>query len=609
MEQKLLKILRNCKSLRQLKQTHLQIFIHGFQDSNLTLPKLLIVSSDLGFVDYAIKVFQNCLSPNVVTFNTLIKCFVGKNRTEPLRFYDQMKVFGIAPNSYTFTFLLRCFESLQDRIDGELIHGEIVKLGFSSSVFVQNTLLDFYAKCGELHSACQVFDEMPERDVVSWNSMIASYMADGEIQSALSLFDSMPERNIVTWNSVVSGLSKAGNMALACSVFERMPERNEISWNSMISGYISLGDVNSAQRVFDLMPQKTVVSWTAMVTGYSMIGDLELARNIFDQMPFKNVVSWNAIIAGYVHNHMFDQALNMFSQMLIDGKFRPDQSTLVSILSACSHLGSLEHGKWIDSYIKRNNFDLSITLGNALIDMFAKCGDIENAKAVFHKMPKRCIITWTTIVSGLAVHGKCREALDLFDAMCLDAVKPDHVIFIAVLSACAHGGLVEDGKRVFAQMVQEFDIKPQIEHYGCMVDLLGRAGKLEEALRFMETMHLEPNAVIWATLLGSSKIHGNGDLFESITRRIMEQEPSNPGYLTLISNLSASLGQWKDTLIYRVAMRQQGVEKIPGCSSIQIGNKVHEFLARDSRHEERKDIYEVLYCLRSHLDAVSDGAL
>ncbi|KAL5581764.1 hypothetical protein UlMin_014206 [Ulmus minor] len=159
-------------------------------------------------------------------------------------------------------------------------------------------------------------------------------------------------------------------------------------------------------------------------------------------MPFKNVVSWNAIIVGYVHNHMFDQTLNMFSQMLIDGKFRLDQSTLVSILSACSHLGSLEHGKLIDSYIKRNNYDLFVTLGNALIDMFAKCGDIENAKAVFHKMPKRCIITWTTIVSGLAVHGKCIEALDLFDAMCLDEVKPDDVIFIVVLSACAHGELV-----------------------------------------------------------------------------------------------------------------------------------------------------------------------
>ncbi|PON74484.1 Tetratricopeptide-like helical domain containing protein [Parasponia andersonii] len=610
MEHKLLKILQSCKSLRELKQTHLQILIHGFQDSNFTLPKLLIVSTQLGFIDYAFRVFRHCRFPNVVVYNTLIKCLEGKDPCDALRVYDQMKVSGVAPNSFTFTFVLRCFQSFEALKDGEVIHSEIVKLGFCSSVFVQNTLLDFYAKCGEnLDSACQVFDEMPERDVISWNSMITSYMACGEIETALRLFDSMPERNIVTWNSVISGLSKAGNMELACSVFERMPEKNEVSWNSIISGYVRLGDVKSARCLFDDMPEKTVVSWTAMVSGYTMIGDLESARNIFYQMPNKNVVSWNAMIAGYVHNHVFDQALHMFSQMLIDAKCRPDETTLVSILLACSHLGSLEHGKWVDSYIKRSNFSLSIPLGNALMDMFAKCGDIENAKAVFDKMPKRCIITWTTMVSGLSVNGKCREALDIFDSMCSSGVKPDDVIFIAVLSACTHGGFVEDGKRIFDQMVWKFGIKPRIEHYGCMVDLLGRAGKLEEAVRFVESMHLEPNTVILATLLGSCKIHGNGNFLESITRKIIQQEPSNPSYLTLISNLSASVGRWKDALTYRMAMRQQGVEKVPGCSSIQVGNEVHEFLARDTRHEERKNIYEALYCLNKHLDAACDGTL
>lgn len=572
------------------------------------LPKLLTVSSELGFIDYAFKVFRSCRFPNVVVYNTLIKCFVGNDPCDALRVYVQMKDFGVAPNSFTFTFILRCFESFEALKYGEIIHSEILKLGFSSSVFVQNTLLDFYAKCGEsLDSACRVFDEMPERDVVSWNSMITSYMARGEIDSALWFVNSMPERNIVTWNSVISGLSKAGKMELALSVFERMPERNEVSWNSIISGYVRLGDVKSARCVFDDMPEKTVVSWTAMVSGYTVIGDLESARYIFDQMPVKNVVSWNAMIAGYVHNHMFDQAFHMFSQMLIDGKCRPDETTMVSILSACAHLGSLEHGKWVDSYIKRSNFSLSVPLGNALMDMFAKCGDIENAKVVFNKMPKRCIITWTTMVLGLSVNGKCREALNLFDSMCSAGVKPDDVVFIAVLSACTHGGFVEDGKRIFGRMVQEFGIKPRIEHYGCMVDLLGRAGKLEEALRFVESMHLEPNAVVWATLLGSCKIHGNGNLLESVTRKIIEQEPSNPSYLTLISNLSASVGLWKDSLTYRMAMRQQGVEKVPGCSSIQVGNEVHEFLARDIRHEERRDIYKVLYCLNRHLEAAFDG--
>ncbi|GMY06550.1 pentatricopeptide repeat-containing protein At2g29760, chloroplastic-like [Fagus crenata] len=528
----MLKLLQNCKTIRELKQTHLQVLMLGLHDSDFVLPKLITLASELVSLDYAVRIFRNSQYPNVISYNTMIKCFVGKTHQGALRVYDKMKALTISPNSFTFTFLLRCFESFDALEDGRVIHGDIVKLGFGSSVFVQNTLLDFYAKCGgkNLDSACKVFGEMPERDVVSWNSMISAYLAHGEVEFAIGLFDSMPERNMVTWNSVVSGLSKAGNIELARSVFERMPQKNEVSWNSMISGYVRLGDI------------------------------------------------------------------------------KPDQTTLLSVLSACSHIGSLEHGKWIDSYIKRNNFELSIPLGNALIDMFAKCGDIENAKAVFDKMAKRCVITWTTMILGLAVNGQCKEALALFDRMHVEGIKPDDVIFIAVLSACTHGGLVVEGKRLFDQMVNEFGIVPRIEHYGCMVDLLGRAGKLEEALRFIKGMHLEPNAVIWATLLGSCKIHGNGDMLESVTTKIMELEPSNPSYLTLISNLSASIGQWRDALISRVAMRQQGKEKVPGCSSIQVGDKVHEFLARDTSHEQRKEIYRVLYCLSGHLKAVCDGS-
>ncbi|XP_059630569.1 pentatricopeptide repeat-containing protein At2g29760, chloroplastic-like [Cornus florida] len=609
MEQKLHYFLQNCRSIRQLKQTHLQILINGLQDCNFILPKLINLSSDLISLDYATDVFQSSCTPkvNVIAYNTMIKCFTGKSHRGALRTYNQMKVALISPNSFTITFLLRCIESLAALKDGTVVHGDTVKLGFGSSAFVQNTLLDFYAKCREsLDSACLVFDEMPQRDVVSWNTMIGAYMARGMIESSIQLFDRMPERSTVTWNSVIGGLAKAGNMDLAHSFFRSMPVRNEVSWNSMISGYIRVGDVKTARSIFDQMPEKTVVSWTAMISGYTTIGDLESARAFFDQMPVKNVVSWNAMIACYVHNHRFDEALSVLHHMLIDGVCRPDQTTLVSVLSACAHLGSLEHGKWIDSYIKKNKINLSNPLGNALIDMFAKCGDVENGRAVFDRMAKRCIITWTAMVSGLAVNGQCREALALFDRMCLEGIKPDDVFFIAVLSACTHGGLVEEGRRVFDQMVSEFGIEPCIEHYGCMVDLLARAGKLEEAIRFIESMHMEPNTIIWATLLGACKIHGNGELLESVPRKIMNQEPSNPSYLMLFTNLSSSVGRWEDALNFRVAMRHRGVDKVPGCSSIQIGNNVHEFLAKDTKHEQRKEIYRVLDSLNGQLKTIYD---
>ncbi|XWS23615.1 hypothetical protein CRYUN_Cryun28dG0030100 [Craigia yunnanensis] len=611
MEQQLLQILENCKNIRQLKQTHLQCLIYGLlQGKNFVLSKLITLSSELDSLDYSFKIFKKSQNPSRISYNTMIKCFIGKSHKATLLVYNQMKALKITPNGYTFSFLLRCFESFEALKDGMVIHGDVLKTGLGSNIFVQNVLLDFYAKCsGNLGFALRVFEEMLEKDVVSWNSMIGALMARGEIESAIGLFELMPERNVVTWNSVLSGLSKAGNMSLASSVFERMPERNEIVWNSMISGYLKVGNLEAARSIFNQMPQKTVVTWTALISGYVTIGDIKSARSVFDQMPVRNVVSWNAMIAGYVHSHMFDEAISVFHEMLIDGKYKPDQTTLVSVLSACSHLGSLEHGKWIHSYSKKNKLDLFVPLGNALIDMFAKCGDVENAKAVFEKMANKCIITWTSMVSGLAFNGQCKEALDLFDRMCLQKIKPDDIIFITVLSACTHGGLVEEGKRVFDQMVLQFDIKPRIEHYGCMVDLLGRAGRLEEAMSFIESMQLKPNDVIWAILLSSCLIHGKGDLLESIKQKIPDQEPSNPGYLMLLSNLSASKRQWADFSSFRVAMRQQGIEKIPGCSSIQVGNITHEFLARDTRHEQGKEIYCILFNLNRHLKVVFDSPM
>lgn len=607
MEHKLLQFLQKCRTIKQLKQIHLQIIINGLKDNNFIVPKIISLSTDILSIDYAIATFRSIDNPSLISYNTLIQCFIGKNSNEALFTYNKMRASMISPNSFTFTFLLRSLEPFEALGDGEMVHNQIVKLGFESSVFVMNTLVDFYAKCcGNLSLARKLFDEMPERDVVSWNTIIGACMSRGEIESAIGMFESMPERNIVSSNSVISGLLKAGEMELAHSVFQRMPERNDVSWNAMLSGYVKVGDMEIAQEIFNEMPKRSVVSWTAMVSGYATIGDIPSARKIFDEMPVKNVVSWNAMIAGYVNGRFFDRALSVFRHMLIDGKCKPDQTTLVSVLSACAHLGSHSHGKWVDSYIRKNKIELSVRLGNALIDMFAKCGDVENARAVFLKMNKRCIITWTSMISGLAVNGYCTEALEFYDKMCLEGLKPDDVIFIAVLSACTHGGLLVEGKRVFDQMVHNFDIRPRIEHYGCMVDLLGRAGKLEEAVRFIESMHLQPNAVIWATLLSACKIHGNGELLDSVTRKILDQEPTNPGYMTLITNLSSNVGRWQDALDFRIASRHLGSEKLPGCSSIQIGNCVHEFLAKDTRHAQRKEVYTVLGSLSGHLKSVYD---
>ncbi|KAL5982653.1 hypothetical protein ACLOJK_016728 [Asimina triloba] len=590
----------------ELRQSHLQILVHGLQNDKFILRKLVDLSSTFGSLDYTVQICENAQPPNVVLYNTLIKCFNGRNRRrDAFLVFNRMKKAEVSPNNFTFTFLLKSCQLLEGLVEGMEIHAHIVKSGYGLNVFVQNTLLGFYSKCSEgLDLARRLFSEMPERDVVSWNSMINAYLSRGDVSSAISLFESMPESNIVSWNSVVAGLSRVGDMDSASSVFERMPTRDTASWNAMIAGYARQGDLAAAKSIFDCMPQKDIISWTAMISGYMRTGDLASANELFDQMPDKNAISWNTMLAGYVQNHLFERALRTFHQMLTVSELRPDEATLTTVLSACAHLGSLEHGTWVDSYIKKNKFELTPTLGNALIDMFAKCGDVKNAEAVFHQMLKRCIITWTTMISGLALNGQCQEALAIFDAMCDKGVAPDYVIFIAVLTACTHGGLVEEGQRIFNRMVGEFGIEPRIEHYGCIVDLLGRAGKIEEALEFIKNMPIDPNAVIWATLLVSCQYYRDNRLAKMVAKKILHLEPSNPGYRVLISNLNASVGRWEDALNARAAMREGGLEKLPGCSSIQVGNEVHEFLAKDTEHEQAKQIYETLDGLNEQLKAI-----
>lgn len=610
----MLRLLQKCKTINHLKQTHLQILINNLKSNNFLLQNLITVSSNIISLDYAFNVLQTANSPNIVTYNTLIKCFVSNKKKyttyNALNVFKEIKKkqFLVSPNSFTFTFLLRCFEDLNV---GRMIHGDVLKMGFDvCSVFVGNTFVNLYGKCGVygVEFACKVFDEMRERDIVSWNTMIGVCMDCGEVERGICLFESMPERSVVTWNSVITGLAKNGKMEKAREVFDKMPEKNEVSWNCVISGYVKVGDLRNAENLFEEMPVKSVVTCTAIISGYALTGDVESARKLFDRMGSKrNVVTWNAMITCYVNESMFNEALSLFHSMLFDGKCKPDQITLISVLSACSHLGSLENGKWISSYINKNKINLSIPLGNALIDMFAKCGDIESSKAVFQQMSDKCIITWTTMVSGLAVNGMCKEALTLFNKMCIKGTKPDFIMFIAVLSACNHGGLVKEGKSLFNQMVNIYRIKPQIVHYGCMIDLLARSGDIDEAMRLTENMDgLEPNSVIWGTLIGACKVHGNIKLFEYVTKKVLDQEPSNPSYMTLITNLSSSIGRWQDALTFRCEMRQKGVEKVPGCSSIQIGDSVHEFVARDTCHMLRSDIYEMLECLNGQLWLKSD---
>jgi pentatricopeptide repeat protein len=610
MEQELLQILRGLKSPRHLLQTHAQLLARGLCASPRLLPALVsaafsVASSSPRHAAAAAILRAAGAGASTVAHNIFIERLVGRgggggrgcSAADAFAAYTAMRAAGVSPNGFTFTFLLRACESLRRLPLCRCVHGQIVRCGFGSDVVVQNALLNVYYKCGDpgdVGVARKVFDGMADRDVVSWNSIVGVYMSSGDTTGALELFEAIPERNVVSWNTIVAAFTRAGDMVSAHAVFDRMPIRDAISWNLMISGYAGSGNVESARTLFDLMDRKDVVSWTAMVSAYAKIGDLDSARVLFDQMPDKNLVSWNAMITGYNHNSRYDEALRTFQQMMLEGRFMPDEATLVSVVSACAQLGSVEYCNWISSYISKSNTHITVALGNALIDMFAKCGDVGRARLAFDKMKTRCVITWTTMISGFAYNGQFREALLIYSDICREGVTLDDTIFIAALAACAHGGLLQEGWSIFKQMVEHYGIVPRMEHYGCIVDLLGRAGKLQEAVRFIESMPLKPAVVIWVTLLSSCITHGDAELTEYVSARVVEIEPFNSSYQVLVSNCSALEGRWGSVMDARKTLRDRGVEKTPGSSLIQVGNEVHEFLAKDTRHKKRKEVYETL---------------
>ncbi|CAI0388800.1 unnamed protein product [Linum tenue] len=335
------------------------------------------------------------------------------------------------------------------------------------------------------------------------------------------------------------------------------------------------------------MPRRNIASWNTLLDGYARLGDVESAELLFNQMPAKDVISWTTMINCYSQNQKFREALGVFNEMT-KNEVIPDEVTLASVISACAHLGALDLGKEIHHYVMQNGFDLDVYVGSSLIDMYAKCGSLERSLLVFYKLRHKNLFCWNSIIEGLAVHGYAEEALAMFSKMKTEKIKPNGVTFISILSACAHSGLVEEGRKWFESMTQ-------LEHYGCMVDLLSKAGLLEEALRLIRTMKLEPNAVIWGALLGGCKLHRNFEIAQIAVEELKVLEPGNSGHYALLVSLHTQVNRWSDAANIRWKMKELGVEKCsPGSSWIEVEKRVHQFAASDKCHHSSDDIMSVL---------------
>ncbi|KAF3518249.1 hypothetical protein DY000_02061994 [Brassica cretica] len=349
---------------------------------------------------------------------------------------------------------------------------------------------------------------------------------------------------------------------------------------------------------------------TSLLNMYSSCGDLASAHRLFDEMPERNVISWSSLISGYVTCGRNREALGLFREMQLS-KIRPNEFTLSAVLSACGRLGALEEGKWVHAYVDKYNVEIDVVLGTSLIDMYAKCGSLERAKLVFVSLGcKKDVKAYSAMMCCLAMYGLTEECFKLFSEMTSNNINPNSVTFVGLLGACVHGGLVEEGRSYFAMMVEKFGITPSIQHYGCMVDLYGRAGLIEEAERFIASMPVEPDELIWGSLLSGSRTLGDVKTCEAALKKLIELDPLSSGAYVLLSNVYAKTGRWIEVKLIRQEMEVKGIKKVPGCSSVEVDGVIHEFVVGDESHEESESIYamlgEVMQRLREEAGYVSD---
>ncbi|KAJ0527150.1 putative tetratricopeptide-like helical domain superfamily [Helianthus annuus] len=566
----LLIILKQCAFTKTAEQIHTQMLINSIHKPNHLLAKLI----DLKDFNYSYRFFNSMHEPNDYAFNVLIR---GLSTTWhrfnlTLEYYYKMKGLCIKPNNFTYPFVFIACANLEAIEHGKLGHCMVLRCGLMSDCHVRHSLIMMYARCGEVGYARQVFDEITERDLVSWNSMISGYLKTGCPGSALELFERMKvegfEPNEMTLVSVVSACGELGNLSLG-----RLVEEYVVENRMRMSSYIG----------------------SALIGMYAKCGDLVSARRIFDKMTKKDLVTWNAMITGYAQSGLSDEAISLFNIMKDEG-VNANNITLSGVLSACASIGALDVGRSVDAYASERGLQHDIYVGSALIDMYAKCGTVDDAYKVFENMPFKNEVTWNAMISALAFNGRPREAISLFNRMSGEnnAITPDDVTFVGVLAACVHGGMVNEGRKFFDLMTSSFSLVPKIEHYSCMVDLLSRAGLVHEAWDFIQQMPEKPDEIALGALLGACQKARNIDVSERVMKLLLEIEPRNSGNYIISSHIYANSKRWDDCAKMRLLMRQKGVTKVPGSSWIEIDAQVHEFHVGDSLHINSEDVYKLL---------------
>ncbi|URD75263.1 PPR repeat [Musa troglodytarum] len=612
----------------------------GFCSDVFVGTALINFYAKIGCMDEAMLIFDELPVRNSVTWTAVITGYsqVG-NSWMSLELFDEMRESGVQPDRFVLSSVISACSTEHFLEGGRQIHGHLYRSGIDMDISINNVLIDLYCKCDRVRTARGLFDRMCIRNLVSWTTMIAGYMQNSLDSEAIDLFSEMTQ---LGWQAdgfaCTSVLSSCGSMMallqgkqvhgyaikanldanqyvknglLGYARHEKLVEAVSL-FNRMRSGtlnpnlltLVSLLGVSASSSAVDLSKQfhslmikfgaaLNLFAGSALVDVYSKCAFVDDARAIFDEMEDKDLVVWNAMIYGYTQNGQGEEALKLFHQLQVCG-LTPTEFTFVALVTVASNLASLFHGLQFHNLIIKAGVDLDPHVSNALVDMYAKCGCINEAWRLFDSTRGRDVVCWNSMISRYAQHGHAEEALKIFQLMRDEEIEPNYVTFVGVLSACSHAGLVEEGLHHFYSMRDKCGVVPGIEHYASVVSLLGRAGKVHEAKEFIEQMPIEPAAIIWRSLLSACQVSGDVELGKYAAEMAITANPKDSGPYVLLSNIFASKGMWVDAEKVRKGMNCSLASKEPGYSWIEVMKEIHVFIARGREHRQADLIYFML---------------
>ncbi|XVE93908.1 hypothetical protein REPUB_Repub01dG0234900 [Reevesia pubescens] len=652
-------------------------YLHGNQSirpNNPTLLKRALVTFiNSGSMENAVYLFEEMSLSETYTWNLMIRGLVNNGLfKEAIDFSHRMEVEGVRADKYTYPFLIKACAGLLCLKEGEKVHAKLVKVGLDLDVYICNSLVSMYMKVGCVELGETVFNEMPVRDLVSWNSMVSGYQLVGDGLSSLVCLKKLvlegirPDRfsfisglgacaiegcgrngkeihcqvirsgfemDLMVETSLIDMYGKCGNVDYGERVFDRIVHKNIVAWNAMLDGYVfnacfyeSFSCVKKMQEVGKLRPDAItminllpscaqmgallvgksihasairkgflphLVLETALIDLYGSFGKLKLAEHVFVRISGKNLASWNAMIAAYVQNGWYTEALQLFQHILYES-VKPDAITIASVLPAYSELTSLSEGSQIHAFIIKLGLSSNTIISNSITFLYAKSGDLQTARRYFEGMLCKDVVSWNTIIMAYAIHGFGRISIQLFLEMIENGIKPNKSTFVSLLSSCSISGMVDEGWEYFNSMRRDYGIDPGIEHFGCMLDLIGRTRNLDLAKHFIEEIPFVPTSRIWGSLLAASRKTNDIGLAEVAAKHALSLEHDNTGCYILLSNMYAEAGRWDDVERIKSLMIREGLAKTRGCSTVETDYKIHRFVDQDRSNAQMNMINDVM---------------